>query len=53
EIAIREYLYLTITADHDIIDGGPLARFVERLTELIENAYGIYDNLDMQKWRRF
>ena len=47
EIAIREYLYLTITADHDIVDGGPLARFVERLTELIENAYGIYDNSDM------
>ncbi len=43
EIAIREYLHLTITADHDIIDGGPLARFVERLTELIENAYGIHD----------
>jgi len=47
EIAIREYLHLTITADHDIIDGGPLARFVERLTELIENAYGINDNSDM------
>ena len=47
EIAIREYLHLTITADHDIIDGGPLARFVERLTELIENAYGIHDNSDM------
>ncbi len=41
EIAIREYLYLTITADHDIVDGGPLARFVERLTKLIESAYGI------------
>jgi len=41
EIAIREYLHLTITADHDIVDGGPLARFVERLTKLIENAYGI------------
>ncbi len=47
EIAIREYLHLTITADHDIVDGGPLARFVERLTELIENAYGIHDNSDM------
>jgi pyruvate/2-oxoglutarate dehydrogenase complex dihydrolipoamide acyltransferase (E2) component len=47
EIAIREYLHLTITADHDIVDGGPLARFVERLTELIENVYGIHDNSDM------
>ncbi len=41
EISIREYLHLTITADHDIVDGGPLARFVERLTKLIESAYGI------------
>jgi len=47
KIAIREYLYLTITADYDIVDGGPLARFVERLTELIENSYGIHDNSDM------
>ena len=47
EIAIREYLHLTITADHDIVDGGPLARFVERLTELIENSYGIHDKSDM------
>jgi len=47
EIAIREYLHLTVTADHDIVDGGPLARFVERLTELIENVYGIHDNSDM------
>jgi len=47
EIAIREYLNLTITADHDIVDGGPLARFVERLKELIENSYGINDNSDM------
>jgi len=47
EIAIREYLHLTITADHDIVDGGPLARFVERLTELIENSYEMHDNSDM------
>ncbi|MFE3845961.1 2-oxo acid dehydrogenase subunit E2 [Thermoplasmatota archaeon] len=40
-IEIREYLHLTITVDHDIVDGGPLARFVDRLNELIENAYGL------------
>jgi len=39
KIEIREYLHLTITIDHDLIDGGPLVRFVERLNELIENAY--------------
>ena len=41
EIKIREYLSLTITVDHDLIDGGPLTRFIERLNELIENAYGL------------
>jgi pyruvate/2-oxoglutarate dehydrogenase complex dihydrolipoamide acyltransferase (E2) component len=44
KIEIREYLYLTITVEHDIVDGGPLARFVDRLNELIENAYGL-DNI--------
>jgi pyruvate/2-oxoglutarate dehydrogenase complex dihydrolipoamide acyltransferase (E2) component len=33
--AIREYLSLTISFDHDIIDGAPAARFTQRLKELI------------------
>jgi pyruvate/2-oxoglutarate dehydrogenase complex dihydrolipoamide acyltransferase (E2) component len=41
KIEIREYLHLTITVDHDVVDGGPLARFVDRLIELIENNYGL------------
>jgi pyruvate/2-oxoglutarate dehydrogenase complex dihydrolipoamide acyltransferase (E2) component len=40
-IQIREYLHVTITADHSIVDGGPLARFVARLTELLETGYGL------------
>ena len=36
QIAIREYLCLTISFDHDIIDGAPAARFTRRLKELIE-----------------
>ena len=40
-IEIREYLNMTITVDHDIVDGAPLARFVADLTELTENAYGL------------
>lgn len=39
KILIREYLHMTITADHCIIDGGPLARFIARLTELMESGY--------------
>jgi len=32
---------MTISVDHDIIDGAPLARFTQRLKELIENGYGL------------
>jgi pyruvate/2-oxoglutarate dehydrogenase complex dihydrolipoamide acyltransferase (E2) component len=38
QIAIREYLNLTISFDHDIVDGAPAARFARSLTELIESA---------------
>ncbi|HEX7507161.1 MAG TPA: 2-oxo acid dehydrogenase subunit E2, partial [Polyangia bacterium] len=35
-IEMREYLNLTITFDHDIVDGAPAARFAQRLKEAIE-----------------
>ena len=38
QIAIREYLNLTISFDHDIIDGAPAARFASILTETIESG---------------
>jgi pyruvate/2-oxoglutarate dehydrogenase complex dihydrolipoamide acyltransferase (E2) component len=41
--AVREYLSLTISVDHDIVDGAPAARFVRRLKELIESGYGLGD----------
>jgi len=43
-IAIRDYLSLTISFDHDLIDGAPAARFTERLKELIESGYGLPDS---------
>ena len=42
-IVIREYLSITISFDHDIIDGAPAARFTGRLKELIESGYGLND----------
>lgn len=39
--AIQEYLCLTISVDHDIVDGAPAARFTARLKDLIESAYGL------------
>ena len=41
EIQKREILHLTVLIDHDVIDGAPAARFVRRLVELIESAYGL------------
>jgi pyruvate/2-oxoglutarate dehydrogenase complex dihydrolipoamide acyltransferase (E2) component len=38
QVAIREYLNLTISFDHDIVDGAPAARFVRAFTELVESA---------------
>lgn len=37
----REYLCVTISVDHDIVDGAPAARFIQRLKDLMENCYGI------------
>jgi pyruvate/2-oxoglutarate dehydrogenase complex dihydrolipoamide acyltransferase (E2) component len=39
----REVLNLTVTFDHDIVDGGPATRFVRRLVDLIESATGLRD----------
>jgi pyruvate/2-oxoglutarate dehydrogenase complex dihydrolipoamide acyltransferase (E2) component len=44
-IAMRDYLSLTISFDHDIIDGAPAARFTQRLKELIESGYGLPDSM--------
>jgi len=39
----REFLSLTVSFDHDIIDGAPAVRFTQRLTELIESGYGLVE----------
>ncbi|MGD2205978.1 MAG: 2-oxo acid dehydrogenase subunit E2 [Anaerolineae bacterium] len=38
QVTVREYLHLTISFDHDIVDGAPAARFVRTLIDLIEGA---------------
>ena len=40
-IEVRKYMSVTISFDHDIIDGAPAARFMQRLKKLIESGYGI------------
>ena len=44
-IVIREYLSMTLSFDHSIVDGAPAARFTRRLKELIESGYGLDDSM--------
>jgi pyruvate/2-oxoglutarate dehydrogenase complex dihydrolipoamide acyltransferase (E2) component len=44
QIAIREYLCMTLSFDHSIVDGAPAARFTQRLKDLIESGYGLDDS---------
>jgi len=39
EIAIRQMMMLSLSFDHRSIDGGPAARFLQRVKHLIENPY--------------
>jgi pyruvate/2-oxoglutarate dehydrogenase complex dihydrolipoamide acyltransferase (E2) component len=41
QIAVREYLSVTIEFDHDIVDGAPAARFVQRFKAFIERGEGL------------
>jgi len=40
----REMLSLTVAFNHDVVDGAPAARFVQRLVELIERGYGLAED---------
>lgn len=40
-IEIREHLYMTVLIDHDIIDGAPAVRALSKLTQMIENGFGL------------
>ncbi len=43
QIVIRELLSVTVSFDHDIVDGAPAARFTQRFTDLIERGYGLVE----------
>lgn len=43
QIEVRKYLSVTISFDHDVIDGAPAARFTHRLKKLVESGYGLND----------
>jgi hypothetical protein len=39
---LRDYLDLTVSFDHNMIDAAPATRFTARLVELIESGYGLH-----------
>ena len=41
KIEVRDYLRMTVLVDHDVVDGAPAARFISRLTQLLENGSGV------------
>lgn len=40
-IEIREYIYITVSVDHDVIDGAPAVRTLSKLTKLVEKGIGL------------
>jgi pyruvate/2-oxoglutarate dehydrogenase complex dihydrolipoamide acyltransferase (E2) component len=40
-IEVREFLHLTLSVDHDIVDGAPMARFGNEFMALIEGGYDL------------
>lgn len=41
QLHTREFLCVTISIDHDVVDGAPATRFAQRLKELIESGNGL------------
>jgi pyruvate/2-oxoglutarate dehydrogenase complex dihydrolipoamide acyltransferase (E2) component len=41
QIEAHEYLCVTLSFDHDIIDGGPATRFTQHFKELLESGHGL------------
>jgi pyruvate dehydrogenase E2 component (dihydrolipoamide acetyltransferase) len=38
-LAVRETMWLSLSFDHRLVDGGPAARFVQRVVQLIEHPH--------------
>jgi pyruvate dehydrogenase E2 component (dihydrolipoamide acetyltransferase) len=39
EIVVRQLCTLSLTFDHRLVDGAPAARFLQRISELVQNPY--------------
>lgn len=38
-VEVRTFMSVTISFDHDIVDGAPVTRFIQRLKKLVEKGY--------------
>lgn len=45
QLESREHLCLTVTFNHEIVDGAPAARFVKRFSELLKNGEGLQNGV--------
>ena len=45
QIVPRKMLSVTLSFDHDVVDGAPAARFADRLKGLIEGAFGLEETV--------
>ena len=45
----REFLKMTISVDHDIVDGAPFTQFISRLSDLVETAYELDSIMPIQR----
>ncbi len=43
QLVNREYVCITLSIDHMIVDGAPAARFAQCLKELVESGYGLVE----------
>lgn len=44
-VEVRKYMSVTVSFDHDVIDGAPAARFMQRLKKLIESGDGLDEQI--------
>jgi pyruvate/2-oxoglutarate dehydrogenase complex dihydrolipoamide acyltransferase (E2) component len=40
-VGVRQHLCITLSFDHDIVDGAPAARFAQHFKELLESGHGL------------
>lgn len=48
ELESREHLCLTVSFNHEIVDGAPAARFIKRFSEILQSGSEIKDCINSE-----